>query len=58
LHFDGEESIALFNFKTDIFLKNNLIGTHQEFEQKMENFAKAFVQQYNNRIIENRMGVE
>jgi len=25
---------------------------------KMENFTKAFVQQYNNRIIENRMRID
>jgi phosphoglycerol transferase MdoB-like AlkP superfamily enzyme len=57
LHFDGKKTIAIFDFKNDILLKNNLKEKNQEIEQKMENFAKAFVQQYNNRIIDNKMEI-
>ncbi|MBU1013362.1 MAG: LTA synthase family protein [Bacteroidetes bacterium] len=58
LHFDGTKTVALFDYKKDILLQNNLHGNNQELQLKMEDFAKAFVQQYNNRIIENRMTVD
>lgn len=58
LHFDGTKTVALFDYKKDVLLQNNLIGSNQELQLKMENFAKAFVQQYNNRIIENRMTID
>jgi len=58
LHFDGKKTVALFDYKKDVLLQHNLLGNNMELQLKMENFAKAFVQQYNNRIIENRIIVE
>jgi membrane-anchored protein YejM (alkaline phosphatase superfamily) len=51
--FDGNKPIGLFNYRTDPFLKNNLkVGDRIPFfEKKM----KAFIQQYNNRMVENRL---
>jgi hypothetical protein len=52
LQFDGQKPIALYNFKTDTFLSNNVMSKNPEVEIKMENKIKAFIQQYNKRLIE------
>jgi hypothetical protein len=49
--------IGLFNFKSDLFLENNLIGTNPELQLKMEEKLKAVIQTYNRRVIENDMFV-
>jgi phosphoglycerol transferase MdoB-like AlkP superfamily enzyme len=47
--------IGLFNFKSDLFLENNLLGKNPELQLKMEEKLKAVIQTYNRRIIENDM---
>lgn len=55
LLFDGEKSSALYHYKTDTLCANNIIGQRKDVANAMEKRIKGLVQQYNNRIIENRM---
>ena len=52
------KSIGLFNFKNDIFLEKNLIGTLPELQVQMEEKLKAVIQTYNSRLIDNNMVVK
>ncbi len=56
--FNGLTETGFFNIKTDILLSNNLTGKLPEIEQKMETKVKAFIQQYNNRMLDNQLTVE
>ena len=55
LQFDGNKSTALFDFKTDVFLKTNLLPALPDTVSKMETKLKAFIQQYNNRMVDNNL---
>jgi phosphoglycerol transferase MdoB-like AlkP superfamily enzyme len=57
LQFDGQKSVALYNFKTDLLLNKNLVRELPEVVEKMEQKIKAIIQQYNNRMIEDRLTV-
>lgn len=57
LQFDGQKSIALYNFVDDKLLKNNLLGKVPE-QNGMETELKAIIQQYIERMIEDKMRVE
>jgi len=48
-------SIALFDWKTDPLLKNNLVGKNDSIQIRMERKAKAIIQQYNNRMVDNQL---
>lgn len=54
---DGKKNLALYNFKKDRLLKQNLLGTVPR-QSKMEEKLKAFIQQYNNRMINNQLIVK
>ncbi|MBO4803790.1 MAG: sulfatase-like hydrolase/transferase [Muribaculaceae bacterium] len=54
LQFDGEKATALYRFKTDPLLKQNLVGTLPE-QQAMETRLKAIIQQYMSRMNGNRL---
>ncbi|HEY9049698.1 MAG TPA: sulfatase-like hydrolase/transferase [Ohtaekwangia sp.] len=54
LQFDGSRTVALYNFKTDTLQKNNLKDQLPAIQTAMETKIKAIIQQYNNRLIENR----
>ena len=54
LQFDGEKTTAVYRFKTDPLLKQNLVGTLPE-QQPLEHFLKAIIQQYMSRMNENRL---
>ena len=58
LVFDGQKSIGLYNFKKDKLIEHNLIQTNREVALDMEPMMKAFIQQYNNRLIGDRLTVE
>jgi phosphoglycerol transferase MdoB-like AlkP superfamily enzyme len=58
LEFDGINSTGLYDLKRDSLQKINLIGKALEKKKNLEVFMKAFLQQYNNRIIENRLIVD
>lgn len=55
LMFDGKKTVSLFNFKTDVMLSADLKTEHPEIVQAMELKIKAIIQQYNNRMIEDRL---
>ncbi len=55
LIFDGSRSLGLYNFKTDKLITENLIDRKKDVVRELEIKAKAFIQQYNNRLIENKM---
>jgi hypothetical protein len=55
LKFDGENSLSMYNIKNDSLLKNNLINKDISQRKEMEIFTKAIIQQYNNRLINNKM---
>ncbi|MDR0726137.1 MAG: sulfatase-like hydrolase/transferase [Prevotellaceae bacterium] len=54
LQFDSYETKSVFNYKSDVFLKNNLLGTIPE-QHSMETKLKAIIQQYIVRMVENRL---
>lgn len=58
LAFDGKKSLALYNFKTDELLKTNLITSEPTKVAEMENFIKAYVQSFNERMIGNQLTLE
>lgn len=55
--FDGKKALAMYNFKKDELLKNNLIQSDKALVTKMERFIKAYVQSFNERIINNQLTV-
>ena len=57
LQFDGDKTIAVYAFKADKLLKNNLIGTIQE-QAAMERELKSIIQQYMERMNSDKMTVE
>lgn len=54
---DGQKSTALYNLKTDRLTKNNLVNKEIEVQKNMEKYLKAFIQQYNNRMIKDQLTV-
>lgn len=54
---DGTETKGLYRFKTDRLLEHNLAGTVGSVQDTLEVKVKAFIQQYNNRMIDNRISL-
>lgn len=57
LQFDGTQSLALYDFKHDRFLRENLLGQVPE-QAMMEAELKSIIQQYIERMISDRMVAE
>ncbi|GHS87531.1 sulfatase [Bacteroidia bacterium] len=57
LLFDGTQSIGLFDLQNDRFLKTDLTTTLPELSERLTLKAKAFIQQYNNRMLENKLTI-
>ena len=55
---DGNRCNSLFDIARDPLLKDNLVSKGVPAMSKLELFIKAYIQQYNNRLIENRMVVD
>lgn len=53
--FDGNKATGLYKFKTDKFLKENILNTNQQLELELEQKVKAIIQQYNTRMIEDKL---
>lgn len=49
LQFDGEKTVAMYAFKTDVLLKDNLVGKVPQ-QESMEKELKAMIQQYMERM--------
>jgi phosphoglycerol transferase MdoB-like AlkP superfamily enzyme len=47
--------VGLYNYKTDKFLENNILGTEPGLAAFMEEKLKAIIQTYNSRLIDNDM---
>jgi phosphoglycerol transferase MdoB-like AlkP superfamily enzyme len=58
LQFDGKKAVGVYNFKEDITLKNNLLGKNLPVEEALLKRLKAFIQQYNNRMVDNKLSVD
>ena len=58
LQFDGTKSIALYDFKQDRLLIDNLVGKYLDTVRVMENRLKAFIQQYDNRMVDDRLTID
>lgn len=57
LTFDGQKTIGLYNYVDDKMLLKDLKTEKPEVVAAMELKSKAIIQQYNNRLIENRLTV-
>jgi phosphoglycerol transferase MdoB-like AlkP superfamily enzyme len=58
LQFDGAQSIALYDFKKDKLLTNNLLKVQADTVRSMEIQLKAFIQQYNDRMVDDNLTME
>ena len=52
-----DKSTGLYNLKKDRFMKNNLLNADIPIKQEMETKLKAFIQQYNNRMIADKISI-
>jgi len=55
--FDGEKTRAVYNYKTDTFLRNNLAGQLEE-QNENEMLTKSIIQQYIERMMENQLKIQ
>ncbi len=55
LHWENEQVTGLYAFRTDSLLKHNLMNERPDLVEKMLPKLKAFIQQYNSRLIHNQM---
>jgi phosphoglycerol transferase MdoB-like AlkP superfamily enzyme len=56
MQFDGESTKTVYNYQTDRLLQNNMSGNIEE-QQEMESLLKAVIQQYVERMIDNRLTI-
>lgn len=57
LQFSNEKVIALYDFKTDPMLRDNLAGRLPQVQNRLENKIKAVIQQYNDGMLENKLAM-
>jgi len=55
LQFNGENSIALYDINNDDMLMRNLLGSLPSVQKTLELKLKAFIQEYNRRLIRDEM---
>jgi len=53
--FDGHKALRLHNFKKDELLKDNLLQKDKKTAREMERFIKAYIQSFNQRVIDNKL---
>jgi phosphoglycerol transferase MdoB-like AlkP superfamily enzyme len=58
LRFDGERSVELYDFRNDIYLSKNVVTQLPDTVQSMERVLKAYIQQYNNRMVDDNLTME
>jgi phosphoglycerol transferase MdoB-like AlkP superfamily enzyme len=58
LHFNLKQTTAIYNIETDHEMAINLIGKADSVQNYLERQVKAFIQQYNNRLVDNNMIVK
>ncbi len=57
LIYHSDNQFALYNYKNDVFLKNNLSENKTDITKKMKKHIKAFIQQHNNRMLSNSLTI-
>ncbi len=57
IHFDGSKTIAIYNFRSDSLLQNNIIDQNSEY-QNSELFLKAILQSYQERLVDNKLSTK
>ncbi|MFH7015106.1 LTA synthase family protein [Flavobacterium sp. FlaQc-47] len=57
LAFANNQTVGLYNWKTDILLKKNLMNIDKIKVQKYEKFIKAYIQTFNERVINNELSL-
>ena len=50
--------VGLYNYKSDLFLGNNLLEKNPDIEKQMEEKLKAITKTYNSRLIDNNMVIK
>ncbi len=58
LQFDDVNPIGFYNFKKDILLTKNLVSKNLPEMDSITKVTKAFIQQYNNRMIDNKIALD
>lgn len=58
LMFDGKRTIHLYKFKQDKMLRKDIKAEQPERVQELEQYIKAIIQQYNNRMVEDQLTVQ
>jgi phosphoglycerol transferase MdoB-like AlkP superfamily enzyme len=58
LMFDGKRTISLYNFKQDIMLRNDIKAEQPDLVMELEQHIKAIIQQYNNRMVDDKLTAE
>ena len=58
IQFDGKRVVGVYLFKEDYLMTHNLKNQFKEIELRAVIKIKAFMQQYNNRMIDNRLIVD
>jgi len=58
LESDGNKTTAFYDLGKDKLQKNNLRAQNLPAMKSLEIFLKAYLQQYDNRLIENRLTAE
>ncbi len=58
VHSTGEKLLAIYNLKNDRLLKVNLAKKHIPMAEMVFAHFKAYLQQYNNRMIDNRLRID
>ena len=58
LQFRDDETVGLYNYVSDNLLKENIAGQNPEIQNEMEMHIKAFIQQYNHRMIEDKLSID
>jgi phosphoglycerol transferase MdoB-like AlkP superfamily enzyme len=58
LHYNGDTVLAFFDLKNDRYTKKNLKGKGNVMEEKLLIKLKAFIQEYNRRLIDNDLVIK
>ncbi len=53
LQFSDDQAIALYDYLSDPFLKDNLLEAESDKKEELEKIIKAYIQTYNNTLIHN-----
>lgn len=58
LAFANNQTIGFYNWKNDILLKNNLMLQEKSKVKEAEKFLKAYIQSFNERVINNKLAIQ